>query len=59
MKFIIAALDADSKTFIMHVAIRVREEIVIDPDKKVQIEAQRGAQSRAHIEALLFDKSLI
>ena len=38
-KFVIVALDADSKTFVVHVAIREREEMAIDPDKKVQIEA--------------------
>ena len=33
-EFVIAALDADSKTFIIHVAIREREEMAIDPDRK-------------------------
>ena len=38
-EFVIAALDADSKTFVVHVAIREWEEMAIDPDKKAQIEA--------------------
>ena len=33
-EFVIAALDADSKTFIMHVAIREREKMAINPDRK-------------------------
>ena len=33
-EFVIAALDADSKTFIVHVAIREREEMTIDPGRK-------------------------
>ena len=37
----------------MHVAIREREEMVVDPGRKAQIEAQ----SRAQIKALLFDKA--
>ena len=36
-KFVIAALDTDSKTIIVHIAIREREEMVIDPGKKAQI----------------------
>ena len=42
-KFIIAALDADSETFIVHITIQKREEMTIDPDKKAQIEARSGA----------------
>ena len=45
--FIIVALDVDSETFVVYVAIRKREEMVMNPDKKVQIEAQNGAQSGA------------
>ena len=62
-EFVIAALDADSETFIMHVVIREQKEIAMDPDKKAQIEAQSGAKSKTQIEdkaqvkVLLFDKS--
>ena len=53
-EFVIAALNADSKTFIVHVAIREQEEIAIDLGRKAQIEAQNEAQ----VGALLFDKVL-
>ena len=33
-EFVIAALDANSKTFIMHAAIREREEMAMNPDRK-------------------------
>ena len=58
-KFVIAALDADSETFVMHVAIRESEEMPMNPDKKTQIKAQSGVQmqDRAQVEALLFDKA--
>ena len=46
-EFVIAALDADSNTFIVHVAIRERDEMTIDPNQKSQIKAQSGAQNRA------------
>ena len=52
-KFVIAALDADSETFVVHVAIREQEEMAMNPDRKAQIEAQRGAQ----VGALLFDEA--
>ena len=39
-EFVIAALDTDNKTFVMHVAIREREEMTMDPERKAQIEAQ-------------------
>ena len=52
-EFVIAALDADSKTFVMHVAIREWEEIAMDPDKKSQI----GVQSGVQVGALLFDEA--
>ena len=45
-KFVIAALDADSKTFVMHVTIREREEILVH------------SESQAQIGALLFNKAL-
>ena len=50
-------LDADSETFVMHAAIREREKMVIDPDKKAQIEVQSGAQSKVQVKTLLFDKA--
>ena len=37
----------------MHVAIREQEEMVVNPGRKLQIEAQSGAQ----VGALLFDKA--
>ena len=52
-EFVIAALDADSETFVVHVAIREQEEMAINPDRKAQIEAQSGAQ----VGALLFDEA--
>ena len=47
-------MDADSETFVIHVAIREREEMVVDSGKKAQIEAQ----SKAQVEALLFNEAL-
>ena len=38
-KFVIAALDISSKTFVVHIAIQEYEEMVMDPDKKAQIKA--------------------
>ena len=52
-EFVIAALDTDSKTFVMHVAIREREEMAMNPDRKAPIEAQSGAQ----VGALLFNEA--
>ena len=46
-KFVIAVLDADSETFVMHVAIWEQEEMAIDTDRKAQIKAQIKTQSRA------------
>ena len=48
-KFVIVALDTDSETFVVHMVIRKREEMAIDPNKKAQIEAQSGAQSEVRI----------
>ena len=60
-EFVIAALDADSETFVVHVAIREREEMAMDPGRKAQIEAQSEAQSgiqdEAQVGALLFDEA--
>ena len=52
-EFVIAALDADSETFVVHVAIREQKEMAMNPDRKAQIEAQSGAQ----VGALLFDEA--
>ena len=49
-EFIIAAFDADSETFVVHVIIREQEEMAMDPGKK--------AQNKAQVGALLFDKVL-
>ena len=58
-EFVIAALDVDNETFVMHVAVREQEEMAMDLDKKAQVEAQNraqiqdkaqvGAQSRAQV----------
>ena len=42
-KFVIAALDADSKTFVVYVAIRKQDKMAIDLDRKTQIGVQSGA----------------
>ena len=39
-EFVIAALDMDSETFVVHVAIQEQEEMAIDPGRKAKIEAQ-------------------
>ena len=52
-KFIIAALDTNSTTFVLHVVIQGRKKMVISPGRKAQIEAE----SRAQVGALLFDKA--
>ena len=60
-EFIIAALDADSKTFIVYMAIWEREKMAMDPDRKAQIEVwnevQSEAQIRVQIGALLFNEA--
>ena len=38
-KFVIAALDADRKTFVEHVAIREREKMPVQTEKQAQIDA--------------------
>ena len=57
-EFVIAALNADSKTFVMHVAVRKQEEIATDPDRKAQIKAQSRVQiqDKAQVGALLFNQ---
>ena len=49
-EFVIAALDVDNETFVVHVAIRKREKMALDPDRKAQI----GVQSGIQVGALLF-----
>ena len=46
-------MDANDETFVVHVVIQEREEMIIDLGRKVQIEAQSGAQ----VGALLFDEA--
>ena len=60
-KFVIAALDADSEIFVVHVAIQEREKMAIDPAKKAQIKAQSEAQIQngAKVGAILFDEAPI
>ena len=65
-KFVIAPLNTDSETFVVHVAIRKQEEMAINPNKKTQIKVQSKAQSKtksgtksgAKVRALIFDKAL-
>ena len=60
-KLVIAALDADSKTFVMYVAIQKWEEMAMDPDKKAQIKAQIEdqikTQSGVQVGVLLFNEA--
>ena len=58
-KFFIAALNADSETFVVHVAIREGEEMAMDPDRKAQIEAQIKAQSEVHSRAQIQDEAQV
>ena len=52
-EFVIAALNVDSETFVMHVAIWKREEMPVHAEKQAQI------QDRAQVGSLLFDEALI
>ena len=54
-EFVIAALDAGSETFVVHVAIREREKMPVHSEKQAQIKAE--AQSRVQVGALLFDEA--
>ena len=38
-EFVIAASDVDSKTFVMHVVIREREEMLVHTEKQAQVRA--------------------
>ena len=62
-EFVIAALDADSETFVVHVAIREREKMLVHSERQVQIEAKAHidaqGQSRAQVGALIFNKAPI
>ena len=42
-EFVIAGLNADSKTFIVYMAIREQKEMAIDSDRKTYIKAQSQA----------------
>ena len=52
-EFVIAALDVNSETFMVHVAIREQKEMPVHFERQVQIETQSGVQ----VGALLFDKA--
>ena len=60
-EFVIAALDADSETFVVDVAIREQEEMAMNSKKKAQIKVQSRAQSKAQsgaqVGALIFNKA--
>ena len=51
MTFFIVALDTDSKTFVMHMAIQEQEEMPVHLERQAQIEA------KTQVRALLFDKA--
>ena len=40
------ALDVDSETFVVYMAIQKQEEMTVDSDKKAQIKAQIKTQGR-------------
>ena len=46
-------MDADNKTFVLHIAIWQQKEMVVDLGRKAQIEAQSGAQ----VGALIFNEA--
>ena len=50
-------MDTNSKTFVVHMAIWKQKEMVINLDRKAQIEVQSKAQSRAQVKALIFNKA--
>ena len=60
-EFVIAALDAGSETFVMHMAIREREEILVHSESQAQIEAEAyidaQGQIGAQVGALIFNKA--
>ena len=46
-EFVIAALDADSETFVMYVAIREQEKMPVHSEKQAQIEAEAYIDAQA------------
>lgn len=60
-EFVIAILDMDNKIFVMHIAIKEQEQILVYPNKEAQIKTQNQskAQSRGHVATLLSDKVAI
>ena len=60
-EFVIVALDADSKTFVEHVAIREQEKMLMHSEKQAQIEAETHinakGQSGAQVGSLIFNKA--
>ena len=50
-EFVIAAFNVNSKTFVMHIAIKKQEEMPVHSKRQAQIVAQSGAQ----VKALLFN----
>ena len=60
-EFVIAALDADSETFVVHVAIREQEKMPVHSERQADIEAEAHIdaqdQSGAQIKALIFNKA--
>ena len=49
-------MDADSKTFVIYIAIQESEKIIVHLKKKVQIKTQDKNQGGAQIKDLIFDK---
>ena len=56
-EFILAALNADNKTFGVYMTISKPKKMAMEPDKNTQIEAQNGSQKGAHAGALIFKKA--
>ena len=50
-KFVIATLNANSETFVMHVAIKEQEKMLVYSKKQAQI------QNKAQVGALIFDEA--
>ena len=62
-EFVIAVLEPDNETFVVHMIIQEQKEMAINPDKKAQIKAQSEAksgtqiQNKAQVKVLLFDEA--
>ena len=56
-EFVIVALNADSKTFVIHMIIKKPEKIPVNFEKQAQIKVE--AWKKTQVRALLFDKALI